>query len=233
MAMALASASDCFHAEAMRGLRLLLVAVFVALAGCANAPMPQGNGRGLIAFDPTPPSGAKTYQRPALRVGDRYTLLRGGQVKQDFSIVQADEHGVVMQDTAGHQLRRDTELGYLGEWDADGRPVHLMAPVDVRFHWPLWVGKRWRCEYIDKRPGVAAMTLEVSYHVEGLDKVTVPAGTFETLRIARVAGLEVAGATYYDRTSFSWYAPAIGIDVRHLLGDTAFELVDWSAADQR
>lgn len=218
----------------MRGRNVLSTSLLPMIAACAGAPMPDIAGRGLIAFDPEPPAGAETWDRPTFRVGDRYALLRGGQVRQDFVIVHAGgdggDSGVVVQDAAGHQLRRTADLGYLGQWDDSGDPVHLFAPEDTRFHWPLWVGKSWRCEYVDLQPDQPVRTVLVRYTVEDRDRVIVPAGTFETLRIARVETLKVDGETYLDRTSVNWYAPAVGLEVRQLIGGTAFELVEWTRA---
>lgn len=217
-------------------LRASLLAFLPCLlvTACFSAPLPDGAGRGVIAYDPDPPAGAKLYPQPTFGVGDRFALLRGGQIRQQLVVVQADARGMVVQDAAGHTLRRTPELGYLGEWDAEGEPVNLRAPVDTRFHWPLWVGKQWRCEYVDRRRGAPLLTVEVTYRVEEVDQITVPAGTFETLRIARTAALKTAdGDKYFDRTSLSWYAPSIGLDVRQVLDGTAFELVEWTRAAQQ
>ncbi|MCA8974543.1 MAG: hypothetical protein KDC98_07460 [Planctomycetes bacterium] len=202
--------------------------IVLGLSACATAPMPDGIGRGVIAFDPEPPPAAVLYERPACEVGCRYALLQGGQIRQEFTVVESGTAGQVVRDASGHELRRDRDLGHLGEWNAEGEAVHLLSPADARFHWPLWVGKRWRCEYVDRRPGEPMRTLEVSYTVEELDRIAVPAGTFEALRIARVAVLKADGGRYLSRTSLSWYAPSIGLEVRQVRNDTAFELLEWS-----
>jgi hypothetical protein len=203
-------------------------------ASCASAiTLPGGEGRGLIAHDPTPPDGARVWPRPALRADDSFTLLRGGQVRQRFTVAEVTEHGHTLRDDAGHRLRRDADLGNLGEWPPAGdTPLHALTPVDIRFHWPLWVGKKWRCEFADRSRDAPTILLEVAYVVEALETVVVPAGTFQALRIARTAKLLVEGERYLDRTSLSWFAPEVGFDVRQLIDGTAFELLEFVRAQR-
>lgn len=200
------------------------------LAGCTGSPaLPEGKGRGIIAFDPTPPPGAKTWERPQLRVGDRFGLLRGGVAKKHLTITEATATGYTFLDDGGVRLKRDLDLGNLGEWPKDSEdPLHLVSPVDVRYHWPLWVGKRWRVEFCDRTRGGSALRIVASYEVEAADTIRVPAGTFETLRIVRTARLEAEGETFIDRTSAIWYSPDVGLEVRQLLAESSIELVEWT-----
>ncbi|MCR9247014.1 MAG: hypothetical protein NXI31_18430 [bacterium] len=202
--------------------------VLGALASACTATLPEGVGRGLLAFDPTPPPGVETHERPELRAGDRYAFLRGGELRQDYTIQSVDEEGVAVAAGDGHVLRRTKDLGYLGQWDENGRAVQRFAPFDARFHWPLWVGKRWKCDYVLLQLGEDARRIEVDYHVEEADRITVPGGTFDTLRIVRTERLRVDGETYLDRTAVNWYAPAVGLEVRQLIGGTEFELIEWT-----
>ena len=105
-----------------------------------------------------------------------------------------------------------------------------MSPADVRYHWPLWVGKTWSCRFVDRVRGGQALTMQADYHVEGLDRVEVPAGTFEALRVVRRLRLAEPGAEnrFLTRTQVAWYAPELGIEVRQLLGDTLVELVEFT-----
>jgi len=211
-------------------LRGAVLVCSVLFAGCASAPtLPEGTGRGIIAFDPAPPAGAKVWDRPTLRVGDRFVLLRGGTAKKRFEITEAGEQGYTLLDENEVRLKRDRDLGNLGEWPKEGdAALHLLSPVDARYHWPLWVGKRWRCEFCDRTRGGSALVIEASYEVEAVDTIRVPAGTFEALRILRTARLKSEGATFIDRTIAIWYAPEIGLEVRQLLAESSVELVEWT-----
>lgn len=213
---------------------LLSVALLLFATACSSTgTLPPGTGRGLIAFDSTPPAGVTTWQRPTVQQGDTFTLLRGGQLKQKYVVTEVTAAGHTLQDAAGHRLKRDADLGNLGEWPPEGdEPVHALTPVDARFHWPLWVGKKWRCEFADRSKD-KGMLLEVAYVVEALDTLVVPAGTFSALRIVRTSRLIVDGETYLDRTIVQWYAPEIGLDVRQLIDGTMFELAEFTRAPQR
>lgn len=206
-----------------------VVLSMLAATACQGAPataMPEGEGRGLVASDDTPPPGATTYERPTWHEGDRFTLLRGERVAGTFAVVAIDEQGYVLDYDGQVHMRRDLDLGNLGEWTTDGKaPRHLLTPVDVRYRWPLWVGKRWSCEFVDRLVDGPAMSMQARYEVEDLDTVTVPAGTFAALRIVRsLRRLDLPDATP-TRTQIVWYAPAVGLEVRQLLGDSVVDLV--------
>lgn len=208
-----------------------VLAVVAAFAGCGSAPpatLPDGVGRGLLQADAKPPAGATTYERPTWRTGQTFVLVRGDVVGAQFAVEAAAADGYVVRGPGGVRLRRDLDLGNLGEWQPEGdQPLHLLSPVDVRFHWPLWIGKRWSCEFVDRAPGGEALTMVADYEVEDLDTVTVRAGTFAALRIVRTLRLPAAADRVMTRTQVIWYAPSIGTEVRQILGDTEVELVEW------
>jgi len=227
------------------------VVVSLCLLAC-SAPSSQGEsgapveqeaavGRGLLQVSAAAPAGAVTWQRPQWQVGDRFTMVRGEHMRGTF-VVQAIEAGAYVVDMGNERLvRRDQDLGNLGEWSATtGEPQRVMSPVDVRYHWPLWVGKRWQCEFVDRTRDGLAVTMHASYEVEDLDHVEVLAGAFDALRIRRtlrlvdVAHLESAARPaggsdrFLTRTQMIWFAPEAGMEVRQLLGDTLIELAEFS-----
>jgi hypothetical protein len=190
--------------------------VLAALSGCSAPPpaLPDGDAPGIVHADPAPPPGATTWARPAWREGDRFELVRGERLRGALVV---------------RPRRRDLDLGNLGEWGPDGQALHVLSPADARYHWPLWVGKRWSCEFVDRAPGRPALPVRADYVVEDLDTVTVPAGTFAALRIVRTLRRLDAPDDFLPRWQVSWYAPDPGIEVRQLVGDNALEL----AADSR
>lgn len=222
--MTVASSSAALHSPAMRATLLA-----VLLVSCASAPaLPEATGRGLLQCDSTPPAGATTWSRPTWRVGDRFVLVRGEKLRGEFTVTAATATHYALDAGNGVAIRRDLDLGNLGEWRAEGEPLHVLSPVDTRYHWPLWVGKRWSCEYVDRSPGGPGLALRADYLVEDLDTVTVPAGTFQALRITRHLAL-VGVDEALTRWQVSWYAPAAGIEVRQLYGDTLVELAELPA----
>lgn len=217
----------------MKCLRLFALVAAISFAGCSGAPatLPEGMGRGLLHADAEPPAGVVTYARPDWRAGDAFTLVRGEVLTAKFTIETIDGRGYVVRGPGGMRLRRDLDLGNLGDWEPEGEePLHLLSPRDVRFHWPLWVGKKWSCEFVDRARGGAAMKLQAEYEVEDLDTVKVPAGTFAALRIVRTLRL-VDSDPVLTRTQVIWYAPSIGAEVRQIVADTEIELVEWRRSD--
>ncbi|GAB4152866.1 MAG: hypothetical protein Fur0037_21690 [Planctomycetota bacterium] len=205
----------------------------LSLCACAAGPtaLPDEEGRGLVAYDPSPPKGAELFERPTWRVGDRVVLLRGGRQRLEQVVVAATGSGYELADQTGSRMFRDLDLATLGESPGEGLPLtHRLAPKDVRYHWPLWVGKRWKCHYLDQSAR-GSMPFVVGYAVEAVDEISVPAGTFRCLRIVRTSERATEdGADWFQGTMVIWYAPDIGIEVRQVIGGLSIDLIEWQAS---
>jgi hypothetical protein len=213
----------------MRRSVVVATLLFTACAAPSRA-LPEGVGRGLVAFDTTSPEGARTWARPEWHVGDAFTMVRGEHMRATFRVLAVTDEHYAIDPGGGPVLRRTRDLGNLGEWNAAGEPQHLLAPVDARYHWPLWVGKKWSCEFVDRGPGAPPVPLRADYVVEDLDTITVPAGTFPALRILRTLRIATAEARYLTQAKLTWYSPDLGIEIRQLDGDSLVELVEKKAA---
>lgn len=86
----------------------------------------------------------------------------------------------------------------------DGSVVLLVTPSRLQYVWRLEVGKTWEQAFREERPVARQTTERVDVvTVEAEETVTVPAGTFKTLKIVyRVKG---TGAMRYE----AWYAPEL------------------------
>jgi hypothetical protein len=199
-------------------------------AACGAAPpaLPDGVGRGLVQCDKEPPAGATTWQRPEWRVGDQFVFLRGESVKGEFVVtaVTAEHYAMRIKNI---EVRRTLDLGNLGEWSSRGDALHVLSPVDVRYSWPLWVGKRWSCEFVDRSAGGEVVPTRADYVVEDLDTVTVAAGTFPALRIVRTTR-RLDAEDFLPRWQVTWYSPDAGTEVRQQNGDTLVELEHFERA---
>ena len=216
-----------------RAIVLLSFPSLLGLGACAGGagpgePAAPPSGAGLLSFDAEAPAGAKTWERPAWRVGQTFAVRIGERAKSEFRVAAIDGDAYVLDTGSGPQLRRDRDLGNLGEWARDGSPLRSLAPADMRYHWPLWVGKRWTCEFADRARGGAAVLMRASYVVEDVDTITVPAGTLETLRIVRTVRL-VGADNVLSKTQVWWYAPSLGYEARQFAGDTVIELAERAA----
>ena len=203
-----------------------LLSLLIASCGLAPQPsLPKGDGPGLVAFDADAPVGAMQWQRPQWEVGDTFTLLRGGKQRVTFTVAEKDESGYRLVDDSGNAHERSLDLAMRAEFrKGEDEPSHELTPEDVRFHWPLWVGKSWTCRYVDRTAGGPSLPIETVYVVEDLDRVSTPAGAFDALRIVRRSRRCDADG-FLDRCNVIWYAPSVGSEVRQALGDTVVELV--------
>ncbi|MHC4922160.1 MAG: hypothetical protein ACYTKC_21540, partial [Planctomycetota bacterium] len=176
----------------MKKLPLLFPTVLIACSGIPTE-MPPGEGDGLVTVAPQqPPAGTETFPRPKFQRGDRLVFQKGGVSKFSMRVIRADETGY---DFKHNDFKPEGE-GAIAIYDADlgvkeiRRPDapyarQMRAPVDSTFTWPLWVGKRWTCIYLEKNPVMGAREIVVEYRADAIETIKVPAGTFRCVRIWR------------------------------------------------
>ena len=102
----------------------------------------------------------------------------------------------------------DLNLNWIGSF-AEGKELESAEPCIGVFKWPLRIGEKWSSEYTlrDYSRGVHLNPSKIEVNVRTYEKVTVPAGTFDALRIQ--AGEETF-----------WYAPSIGWIVKEQIGSS-------------
>lgn len=100
----------------------------------------------------------------------------------------------------------DMDLNWIGQF-GEGKKLQSAEPCIRVFKWPLRLGEKWSSEYTlrDYSRGVHLHPSKVAVNVRTYEEVTVPAGTFNALRIQ--AGEETF-----------WYAPSIGWVVKEQIG---------------
>ena len=100
----------------------------------------------------------------------------------------------------------DVNLNWIGLYK-EGKKLGSAQPCIQIFKWPLKVGKKWDSGYYYRNysEGFHSAALITSVNIRTYEEVTVPAGTFKTLRI------QADGDTY-------WYAPSIGWIVKEQIG---------------
>ena len=76
----------------------------------------------------------------------------------------------------------------------------------------LFVGKRWRTTFKQSRPSGIVYTFQYELKVVGREKVTVPAGTFDTFKI-EARGYNMQLGARLERNI--WVAPGISADIAH------------------
>ncbi len=200
----------------------------VLLASCGMPGLPEGTGLGLIAVDRQIPDDAKTAFRPLLREGDRFRFLQGGEKHIGLRVARADDKGYELVDEGnGTRTFLDIDLGHMGEEMPDNpEALRRLVPFDKEWTWPLWEGKRWSSHFLRKAPGTA-IPVQANYHADRWETVTVPAGTFECLRIWRRGRPTIEGRKFLENTEVRWYAPKVGYFVRRLADGVLLELQEF------
>jgi hypothetical protein len=193
--------------------RSLILTLLVA--GCAS-PLPQ-----------TPPAGVPAQvTAPATRAGDAwsyslhdgYTKIARGTLNYRVTAVGAD--GITV--TVDHDGRQSTER-YTPDWNWRERPMtNLQAfrydPAYAALPFPLEAGKTWstRVKATDPASG-RVNNVRIDGKVVGWERVRVPAGEFDALKIQRIvyAGNAEHFLSEEKITEVDWYAPKVGRIVRH------------------
>ena len=197
-------------APVAQGLKLKLAAP----AAVAAAPTVV---RATPALPPPPPT-STSADIPEVRIGDRWILRSDDLNNPKWSnvterrVLQASSSELVVT-SRNTQSNYTRTLVFSPSWnlirsrEPDGRGYDYTPPLKY-FDFPLYPGKKWESE-IQESPagGQPLRTHHLSAIVEGWEDVTVPAGTFRSLKVVlRVKATEGA-IVMRDSEDVSWYAP--------------------------
>ena len=193
--------------------RMVMLALLAA--GCAS-PLPQ-----------TPPAGvAAQVAAPNVRAGeswvyalhDGYTKLPRGTLTYRVSEVRDDMVTVQVQ----HDGRSSTER-YTRELNWREKPMTNLQnfryePAYAALPFPLAAGKTWQ-NYVRATDPATGRTnrVRIDGTVLGWERVRVPAGEFDTLKVRRIvyAGNAEHFLSEEQITEIDWYSPQLGRVVRH------------------
>ena len=191
-------------------MRILLVLTLAALGyGCTTAqPYTPKDAQGPVS---TPAAKVGDYWEYAVR--DGYTRIPRGIYRYEVTSADA-ERVVVALTTEGQQL--DT-LVYGAGWNGRELPVTDLQrfryePSLPAYAYPLEPGKTWKSvvSSTDVATGKRYRTY-VYGKVVGWERVTVPAGAFDALKVQRqvFAGNMEGHQTQEEITETDWYAPSV------------------------
>ena len=164
---------------------------------------------------PTTLSGLVVPEAPMWTKGDEWSFSWEGPAGRGTFTWKVDreevldgvEHYVVRSGTREFFYRK-SDLAFSQE-TVQGTVVTRSTPSQVRYVWPLAVGAAWEQTFRrGKEPDRQVHPRVDAVAVEGEETVTVPAGTFRTLKIVYRA--PATNAVYYE----PWYAPDVGMFVR-------------------
>ena len=202
----------------------LAIGFAILLSGCQTAPMLP------LAGDPFAPANAP---RPAVgdtyiyRLTDGYGNHKPGQVSYRVDRIDADRTVVsVTPDTPRAGIARTEIYRSDGNWLRHPLVNHNdwvdyeFAPAYPAYAFPLEPGKSWSVRVDATNPDRGRRSVRIDGWVMGAERVRVPAGEFDTIKIKRIvyAG-DRPETTIFE---FDWYAPALGRAVR-IASDSAWQ----------
>lgn len=196
--------------------RLLAAAAAAACAACAGTPAG------------TPLQSNASAAAPVVAVGDHWTyrvrdgftgLARGSQ---HYRVTEAG-NGRIRVAVSREGAGGDEVQIYDREWNWLKHPATNLqsfdySPAYPAFDFPLAPGKTWRARLTATDPvDGRRFPLTVDGAVLGWERIKVPAGEFEALKIKRVVFLDYLQFAVRGRSEiveYEWYAPAVKQSVR-------------------
>lgn len=194
-----------------------LVFVLLFLAGCAT-PLPR-----------TPPAGIPaSVAAPQISVGDSWTYqLHDGYTQFSkgtyrYTVTAIEPQRVIVQ--VARDGKPDATQIFTRDWNWLEKPMTNLQnfrynPAYPALPFPLQAGKTWQA-YVRATDPATGQTnrVRIDGEVLGWERIKVPAGVFDTLKVRR---LVYAGNADYDRgeeniSEFDWYAPGIGQVVKQV-----------------
>lgn len=158
---------------------------------------------------------AQVIERPDVHVGDqwKYRVIDGFTKNELFQytsqIVALDDKEIATQVTWSYAPKQKGMHIYNRSWNLINNERGRLDPFLPQFRFPLRVGAGWTQAYqdIDIRTGDAKPCVAI-VKAEAMESVTVPAGTFATVRIVVDLGIQknAADGTSFQDTMTIWYA---------------------------
>jgi hypothetical protein len=174
----------------------------------------------------------ETVAAPVVHVGDRWTLQHtdnwagklGNKTTQEVVASANNEIRMESKNAATGVLA--FRLRYNNEMNPLSRGTMRYSPHFPRYAFPLEPGKTWSQDITaENSSNGRAWNYQVKGKVEGWEKVTVPAGQFDALKVKITAfyqGRDAFGGGGGQSNETVWYAPAVNNFVKHEYQDT-----DW------
>lgn len=138
------------------------------------------------------PAAVLPVVQPALHADDtwRYknsTELKGrfGETHDESTVVRTQADAVLLKVHALDSPLQPTELLVGNDWSrfrsVDGREQVVNRP----FSFPLTSGKTWTVDYVESNPNrnLSSEHWVTNYRVVGTERITVPAGTFDAIKV--------------------------------------------------
>jgi hypothetical protein len=204
-----------FEMEVIMTLRSLASAALLLTAACATS-LPQAPTAGKSEQVPAPEILAGNAWRYSVR--DGFTKLPRGTVEYRVSAVAGDTVTVEVRNDG----QESTELyARDGNWlkrPATNMQTFTYSPAYRAFDFPLAAGKTWKSRLTATDPADGrSFPVTIEGVVLGWEKVRVPAGEFDALKVRRTVFLDYWQMNERGQSvieEIEWYAPAAKQAVR-------------------
>ncbi len=196
--------------------RSFLVSALLLLAGCTT-PLSQTPPSGMAAQLPAPEIG--TGEQWTYRVRDGFTGLE--RPSERYRVTEAGGERIVV--AVSREGAKDEIHVYDRRWNWLKRPAtNLQAfdysPAYQAFAFPLAPGRTWKARLMATDPADGRrFPLTIDGTVLGWERVKVPAGEFDTLKVRRAVFFDYYEQAVRGRSEIfetEWYAPAVKQAVR-------------------
>ena len=198
--------------------------LFLSAIACSNA----------LAQSPAP------VERPEFVIGDRWVLryvdLYNNEELNKWELKVSGLHDDSVRFASVTLANKDaSKVGKSSKATASRSTLTfgnglIVEGKEVRFDFPLEVGKTWKYDYKTRRnDGKGFTTFSVNAKVEGWEEVEVPAGKFKALKVTHTTAYftETGGMTYNNQVLRTyWYSPEVKREVK-------YEFIDRATAGDR
>jgi len=149
---------------------------------------------------------AERAETPVRKVGDKWVYRdTPGDHMWSRTVVTIEPNGE-------YTAKRGDDV--ILKFDAAGNEFDLRGPEynEQRFKFPMELGNQWfhsrTARWVWGKIGPQEVIEKATWEVQGFEKVSVPAGTFECFRVVgKIWFLNAANVGYADR--IYWYCPSI------------------------
>jgi hypothetical protein len=177
---------------------------------------------------------SEKWERPDVKVGDSWTYqtkdLWTKIVRPPYTLTVEAVGPLTINVESTVQDGRHFKWVYTRDWNLAARPgPRFVEPYWPSYSWPLEVGKKWGGDATWPGPPSMAGTWKASFNsrVVGVEKVTVAAGTFDTVKIERKGRYSTNAHSGSwngwggEIIETHWYAPAVRRAVKFTYTDTS------------
>lgn len=177
------------------------------------------------------PIAGQQFDAPRWKSGDRWEYSQTGRFGEGVTTWSRE----VLNANANGTLLVQTQSGGKMVFDVNGNSIDRRGASYTwkRFEFPMYVGRRW--SYDRQTAGVNSQGHEEgAYEVERVETITVPAGTFECMRVQGTTygnwdsalSLSKGWNNSITKTTY-WYCPEVGWAAKWIIESQAYKSAPW------